>query len=176
MSLPEMGLHEGVPFDIYQSWDAVSNSRLSLFNISPAHYQVGYKPSTKSMDVGSVVHSVVLEDQKFAVIPPFNLDEPDEDGKGGNKDAKGKPSTSKNTTYYKHKVELFAAARWSSRPCSTAPRTARVPLPCVRHERCVARRPPSRASAQEVCAEAHRRGRRSRPERWHPARGRSGLR
>ena len=108
--LPELGLHEGVPFDIYQSWEAVSNSRLSLFNISPAHYQVGYKPSTKSMDVGSVVHSVVLEDQKFAVVPPFNLDVPDEDGKGGNKDAKGKPSTSKNTTYYKHKVEIFAAA------------------------------------------------------------------
>ena len=101
--LPEMGLHEGVPFDVYASWDAVSNSRLSLFAISPAHYQVGFKEPTKSMDVGSVVHSVVLEDAQYAVIPPFNLDDE-------NKDKKGNPSTSKATTYYKHRVEVFAAA------------------------------------------------------------------
>jgi len=100
---PEMGLHHDIPFDVYMSWDAVSNSRLSLFNISPAHYQVGYKAATKSMDAGTVAHAVVLENAQYAVVPPFNYD-------SDNKDKKGNPSKSKATTYYKKCVELFAAA------------------------------------------------------------------
>lgn len=104
MTLPKQGLHENVPFEEYLAWDAVSASKLSLFAKSPAHYQAGYKPTTKALNLGSVIHACVLEDGlegRYAVVPNYHT-------MAENVDGKGKPSKSKATTWYKDKVKEFA--------------------------------------------------------------------
>ena len=106
MKAPDCGVHHDVPFDVYQSWEvAASASQLNLFANSPAHYKFGYKPPTKAMDIGTVIHSVVLEGtiDSYAVVPEYHLED-------GNVDSKGKPSQSKATTWYKDKVKTFALA------------------------------------------------------------------
>ena len=100
MTHPRPGLHENVSFEDYLAWDAVSSS---LFAKSPAHYQAGYQTASKQMALGSVIHACVLEgglENRYVVVPNFHT-------QNGNVDAKGKPSHSKATTWYKERVLEF---------------------------------------------------------------------
>ena len=71
------GVYAGMPMSIYHADPAISKSGLSDFAQSPAHYigrrQEPDKPS-KSMDLGSLVHSLILEPDKkdFVVAPQLN--------------------------------------------------------------------------------------------------------
>ena len=102
-STPEPGLYEGVPFEEYLGWDAVSASRLKLAGKSMRHYRAGFQvDETPAMRLGTLVHAGRLEPMslatRYAVMPDFHLDE-------GNKDKKGNPSKSKATSYFKEKSD-----------------------------------------------------------------------
>ena len=71
------GLHKGVSFDDYQTWDAANASTLNGFSRTPAHvyYEMlhGGKKRTASLDLGWLVHLAVLEPGRFEaeiVVPP----------------------------------------------------------------------------------------------------------
>lgn len=100
---PKPGIYEVTPEE-YFSWDAVSNSRLSLLAKSPKHYKHGFKASTNAMRLGTLVHNGVLEPlaiiQRYAVIPDYSS-HPD------NKTAAGARSWSSSTGFVKQMEEQF---------------------------------------------------------------------
>lgn len=65
---PPPGIHPGVPFDVYASWDATNHSLLREVGRSPAHareYLVHPPASTKDQDFGHALHVAVLEPDRF---------------------------------------------------------------------------------------------------------------
>lgn len=103
---PEPGIYYDVPFVDYLAWEAESNSKLSLLDISPRAYQLGrHAEPTKPMRIGSLAHCGVLEPIKFAeryaVMPDFCMDK-------DNCTADGRPTTSQATAYVKTKKKAFA--------------------------------------------------------------------
>lgn len=97
------GMYENIPFGEYLSWDAVSNSQITRWRRSPRHSQARWKEETKAMKLGSLIHEGVLEPanlgRNYAVMPDFHLD-PENLTSGKNP----KPTTSKNSIYYKERV------------------------------------------------------------------------
>ena len=77
-SMPGPGLHRGVSFDEYTSWDAANAHGLSILTKrTPAHlrYELDHGGSerTEALDIGYLLHLAVLEPDKFAaqaVIAP----------------------------------------------------------------------------------------------------------
>jgi hypothetical protein len=72
------GVYAGMPMSIYHADPAISKSGLSDFAQSPAHY-IGRREEpekkSKSMDLGSLVHSMILEPDKkdaYVVAPKIN--------------------------------------------------------------------------------------------------------
>jgi hypothetical protein len=103
MTKPKTGLHR-VTDDEYFGWDAVSNSRLSLLNRSPAHFRQGFKESTPALRLGSLIHAGVLEWKQLIdryVFMPDYSNHPD------NKTAGGDRSFSKTTKFVKEREALF---------------------------------------------------------------------
>jgi hypothetical protein len=101
----EPGIYEGIPFEEYLAWDAVSNSRLSLFNRSPRCYKNGFAIEPKPyLQLGRLIHCGVLEEsafaQRYAICPDYASD-PD------NKTESGSPSKASTTKYVKAKVAEF---------------------------------------------------------------------
>ena len=71
------GIYEGIPFDDYLKIDAVSNSLLNEFRSCPArakYYMDNGSVSTEAMNMGSALHTAVLEphlfDSRFVVAEP----------------------------------------------------------------------------------------------------------
>lgn len=62
--VPNPGIYFGLDEAIYHSWEAVSNSLLSRFAITPAHTKVE-KPRSKALDSGKLLHTAVLEPDIF---------------------------------------------------------------------------------------------------------------
>lgn len=64
---PEVGVHPGVLFPDYHSWDAASNSRLSVLRRSPAHLKAYMQESvdTAALLLGRACHSAILEPDDF---------------------------------------------------------------------------------------------------------------
>ena len=62
--MPTPGVYFGLPADEYHAWDAVSNSLLSRFAITPRHARYP-KPKTKSLELGDYVHAAILEPDAF---------------------------------------------------------------------------------------------------------------
>jgi hypothetical protein len=104
---PDPGIYHDIPFADYCGWDAVSNSRLSRFKMSPAHYLTPFGESTPSLVFGSLVHCGRLEPlalaERYAVLPTFEQD-------AENLTNNGDQSNSKATKYYKSKVAEFVTA------------------------------------------------------------------
>lgn len=73
------GVYAGMPMETYHADPAISKSGLVDFAQSPAHYvgrRLEPKEPSKSMDLGSLVHTLVLEPEKFPelyVVPPSTL-------------------------------------------------------------------------------------------------------
>lgn len=69
----------------------------------------GFPEETDAMRLGTGIHALLLEpdefEERFAVVPDFHLDAANVTA-GKN----GKPTTSKNTNYYKERVRDFAKA------------------------------------------------------------------
>lgn len=61
------GFISGMPNEVYHSTPGfTSKSELDLINTSPAHFMYARKkPATKSMSLGSAIHSAILEPQVF---------------------------------------------------------------------------------------------------------------
>lgn len=104
--LPPAGMYSGVPFDEYLSWPYVSNSSLKHCQ-SMAHYNAHrgrVTEETKAMRLGTLLHAGRLEPLTvalaFAVMPPFH-DDPN------NQTLADKPTTSKNTKYYRESKARF---------------------------------------------------------------------
>jgi hypothetical protein len=104
---PEPGIYEDVAFGDYLSWEAVSNSKLSLLAKSPRHYQLGYaKEPTPAMRLGSLYHCGVLEPlmfaDRYAICPDFHLD-------AENCTQGGATSRATTTKYVKDRMDEFRA-------------------------------------------------------------------
>lgn len=75
--VPEIGIYPGIPFEEYQSWDAVNNSTLwTLKTHSPLHaktYLENPPEPTQAFRIGRAFHTLILEPRKFnkfyAVMP-----------------------------------------------------------------------------------------------------------
>lgn len=67
---PEHGVHRGIPFDEYASWDALNASTISRFLASPKagawYLQEEPEPPTPAMQLGSALHAAVLEPDDYA--------------------------------------------------------------------------------------------------------------
>lgn len=65
---PGPGVYPGTPMDVYHEWAAMSNSRLSRFARSPAHY-VAYieepPKETPALKLGRAIHTAVLEPDRW---------------------------------------------------------------------------------------------------------------
>lgn len=101
---PEPGIYHNIPAEDYFAWEAVSNSKLSLMNRSPMHYKHGFGEATTAMQLGSLVHSGVLEPlsiaQRYVFMPDYS-NHPD------NKTGKGDRSYSSATTFVRAMEESF---------------------------------------------------------------------
>lgn len=66
--MPLEGLIIGVPNNVYHAApDSISKSGLDLVNRSPAHYFFAEdKPSTRAMQLGTALHTAILEPELFA--------------------------------------------------------------------------------------------------------------
>lgn len=66
---PKPGIYRGVPFDIYQAWDALSSSDTKLILKTPAHYLDRLthppEPPTPSLILGTALHIAILEPESF---------------------------------------------------------------------------------------------------------------
>ena len=104
MATPKPGIHEGIEPEEYYSWDAVSNSRLSLLKRSPAHYKHGFTEQTDAMRLGTLVHTGVLEPlaiaQRYVFMPNY-ANHPD------NVTGTGARSFASTTTFVKKMEEQF---------------------------------------------------------------------
>lgn len=101
---PEPGIYYDIDPEEYFSWDLVSNSRLSLFHRSPAHFQHGFKEDTPSLRLGSLVHAGVLE--PLAIIKRYVF-MPDYSAHPDNKTSSGERSFSAATKFVKQQQEAF---------------------------------------------------------------------
>jgi hypothetical protein len=101
---PDPGIYENIPAEDYFAWDAVSNSKLSLLKRSPKHYQHGFAESTPAMQLGSLVHSGVLEPLAIAKRYVFM---PDYSSHPDNVTGKGERSFSSATTFVKSMQDQF---------------------------------------------------------------------
>jgi len=55
-----------MPNDAYHAYEGISKSGLDLVNKSPAHYQFrAATPSTRAMEIGTAIHTAVLEPERF---------------------------------------------------------------------------------------------------------------
>lgn len=70
---PEMAIQPpciitGMPNDVYHSWpNSVSKSQLDLIDRSPAHLRYAAKrESTRAMEIGTAIHTALLEPERFA--------------------------------------------------------------------------------------------------------------
>lgn len=64
-----VGLHEGVPYAVYDQWPAARHSVLRLFNRTPAHAReaIEHPPEeTRALIVGHAIHLAILEPERFA--------------------------------------------------------------------------------------------------------------
>lgn len=104
VNTPQPGIYEDVPAEEYFSWDAVSNSRLSLLHKSPMHFQHGFQESTPAMQFGTLCHAGVLEPEsiksRYKVMPNYALDP-------GNRTEKYESSTSRATKYVRQREADF---------------------------------------------------------------------
>lgn len=112
---PSPGVYEGVSFDDYNAWRALSNSALTLLAKSPRHYLEGERSEqTDAMKVGELCHSGVFEPasiaERYAVMPPFEL-QPE------NCTGNGEPSDSKATKWYRAKRKEFEDANIGKEIC-----------------------------------------------------------
>lgn len=104
------GIYDDVSFDDYLEIDAVNQSLLKKMSRSASHCHAAMsepdEPS-KPMRFGKLLHAGKLEPltvaRLYTVMDPYELDD-------ANKTAKGVKTESKNTTYYKTKVEEHKAA------------------------------------------------------------------
>jgi exodeoxyribonuclease VIII len=65
---PEPGVHAGVPYSDYETWDGINHSTLKWFSRSPAHarqYRVRPPEPSAQMALGSATHVAVLEPDRF---------------------------------------------------------------------------------------------------------------
>lgn len=66
---PEIGIHEGVPFDVYQNWDAWNPSTIKvLLDESPMamrHTMDEGSESTDAMNLGTACHLAILQPDQF---------------------------------------------------------------------------------------------------------------
>ena len=74
---PTLGVHQGVPMELYHALDAVSASRLSDMKRSPAfclHRQQTPSTPSEAMAFGTAAHTAILEpdefEQRYALDPP----------------------------------------------------------------------------------------------------------
>lgn len=66
---PEPGVYENVEASVYHSWDAASNSRLSILRRSPAHLKAYIdrgREDTDAFRIGRAFHAAVLEPDVFS--------------------------------------------------------------------------------------------------------------
>ena len=102
---PKRGIYDGVDFEEYLGWDAISQSSLKRMAKSPRHYsrQPDSKES-KALKIGSLVHCAALEasalHERYVVMPRYELEDE-------NVTAAGQPTTSRATKYYKKRAEEF---------------------------------------------------------------------
>lgn len=64
MSTIQYGIHRDVPFEEYQSWEAVSKHQLDLIARSPKHYMTAKEnppETTPAMHFGTAAHAWILE-------------------------------------------------------------------------------------------------------------------
>ena len=78
MSLPAFGIHPGVCFGAYQSWDAANHSMLKHFSRSAAHakHEMSQpKTTTAAQRLGNALHVATFEPGRFAdefvTLPDF---------------------------------------------------------------------------------------------------------
>jgi hypothetical protein len=103
---PAPGIYEAVPFDVYLTWDAVSNSSLNGIEKSPLHYK--FAPpveETPPMRFGTFCHQGRLEPsavfRNYVVMPDLTK---------GILTKSGEPAkTPKATDEYKQRVERWEA-------------------------------------------------------------------
>jgi hypothetical protein len=104
MAIPKPGIYEGIEPEEYFSWEAVSNSRLSLLKRSPMHFQHGFTEPTEAMRLGTLVHTGVLEPlaiaQRYVFMPNY-ADHPE------NVTGTGERSFSSATKFVKSMQESF---------------------------------------------------------------------
>lgn len=65
---PQPGIYPGVPYSVYQQWDAINHSTLKWFSRSPAHarhYRLSPPAPSPAMVLGSAGHVAVLEPARF---------------------------------------------------------------------------------------------------------------
>lgn len=95
--------------DYHRDRTFISSTSIRLFLESPRHFYWFFVKgrdikTSESMDFGNLAHVCILEPKKFRekykVMPDFE-----------SFDAKGNPSESKNTSYYKNKVAEWKAAQ-----------------------------------------------------------------
>lgn len=70
VQLPSDGIHEGVPFHIYQEWPALNQSVLKHGLTTPKHMKAAWdglmtKGDSEAMRLGRALHSKLLEPEKF---------------------------------------------------------------------------------------------------------------
>lgn len=71
-----------MPHDEYLKLEHISNSGLGLVEHSPAHFKAGFKGSTASMELGSLVHLLVLQPELFeATYEVAQIDRRTKEGK-----------------------------------------------------------------------------------------------
>lgn len=65
---PDVGVHPSVSFPVYHSWNAASNSRLSVLRRSPAHLKAYMEEPTDNATLmfGRAAHAAILEPDDFA--------------------------------------------------------------------------------------------------------------
>lgn len=66
--VPDIGIHPRIAFDTYHSWEAASNSRLTVLRRSPAHLKAYLEEPTDSaaLVLGRICHTAILEPDEFA--------------------------------------------------------------------------------------------------------------
>lgn len=68
MTTLEQGIHRGVEYETYASWDALRSSYLSKFRRSPRHAYASLleaEEPTAAMQLGTAIHAAILEPEAF---------------------------------------------------------------------------------------------------------------
>lgn len=107
---PPPGIYENIPFAEYISWQAISNSRITLARKSMRHYKhTEFKDTSekKAYKLGSFIHCGILEPlsiiERYAVIPEYENDV-------ANVTQGNERSYSKTTKYVRQKTAEFVNA------------------------------------------------------------------